>query len=62
MEPVMRSGAAAAKLGVAKIRMETMSVESLDKDSKGDDERRMVTPWRSRIVGDWQTLSMLLFV
>jgi hypothetical protein len=42
--------------------MARISVEELDNDSKGDGERRMVTPWHSRIVGDWQALSMLLFV
>jgi hypothetical protein len=68
MEPVTRSGAA-AKLRVEKIRMQRMSVkslvveslpgESLDKNSKADDERRMVTPWRSRMVRDSGALSTL---
>src|SRR5450759_811789 len=63
MEPVTRSGAA-AKLGVERIRMHRMSVkslvgESLDKNSKADDERRMVTPWRSRMVRDSGALSTL---
>ena len=33
-----------------------MSVESLDKDSKADGERRMITPWRGRMVGDFGSI------
>jgi hypothetical protein len=39
----MRSGAA-AKLTVEKIRMQRMSVERLDSESKVERERRMNTP------------------
>jgi hypothetical protein len=54
----MRSGAA-AKLRVERIRMQRVSVEKLDKDSKADGERRMVTPWHSRIIEGLEALSML---
>ncbi len=35
---------------VEKMRLQRMSVESLDRDSKGDDEGCIVTPWRNRMV------------
>ena len=37
-----------------------MKVESLDEGSKTDDERSMVTPWRSRFIGNLEALPLLL--
>jgi hypothetical protein len=42
--------------------VEKVVVDSLDEDSKTDDERGMVTPWRTWIVGDSGALSTLLLI
>jgi hypothetical protein len=42
------------------LRVEELRVEELHKASKADSERRMVTPWHSKIVGGLKALSMLL--
>jgi len=62
----MRSGAA-AKLRLERIRMQRMSVEKLAAPSldqhrkdKDEDERRMMTPWRSRIVVGLEALPLIL--
>jgi hypothetical protein len=42
--------------------VEKLAAQSLDKDSKDkdEDERRMMTPWRSRIVAGLEALPLLL--
>jgi hypothetical protein len=40
--------------------VEKLAAQSLDKDSKGEDQRRMMTPWRSRIVVGLEALPLLL--
>src|SRR5712692_4633180 len=39
---------------------ESLDVENFDDDRKGDDEGRMVTPWRSRMVTGPEALPLLL--
>jgi hypothetical protein len=42
------------------VDVERFDAEGLNEVSKAERERRMVTPWHTRLVGNWEALSLLL--